>query len=290
MPTGRGDDASAAKLRPTDMTSEPIRPSSAHAWVDQDMREPVPVPLPGGEAWVYSRRCPGKDENQDAVGCFVLEAGGVLVVADGMGGQAAGASASRMALECLQDRVGDSPPGPGGVRTAILDATEEANRRVLELGVGAGTTLAAAEILADTLRPYHVGDSEILVCGQRGRIHLQTVSHSPVGYAVESGMLDGEEAIHHDERHLVSNVVGTAEMRIEVGSPLSLNRYDTVLLATDGLHDNLHQREIIDTIRRGPLAAAAASLAAKAVARMETPVEGQPSKPDDLTFVLYRRR
>ncbi len=267
------------------MNSEPSTP----VWVDQDMSEPVHVPLPRGEAWVYSRRCPGKEENQDAVGCFVLDGGGVLVVADGMGGQAGGASASRIALECLATRLSEPSAGSGGVRAAILDATEEANRRVLELGIGAGTTLAAAEVLADTLRPYHVGDSEILVCGQRGRIYLQTVSHSPVGYAVEAGMLDGEEAIHHDERHLVSNVVGTNEMRIEVGSPLSLNRYDTVMLATDGVHDNLHHREIVEAIRTGPLRTAAATLAEKAVARMEAPIEGQPSKPDDLTFVLYRR-
>jgi serine/threonine protein phosphatase PrpC len=256
------------------------------------MSDPVHLPLSGGEAWVYSRRCPEKAENQDAAGCFVLEAGGLLVVADGMGGQAGGAAASQIALGCLEAQLaslsgerGES----GAVRAAILDATEEANRRVLELGIGAGTTLAAAEIFVDTLRPYHVGDSEILVVGQRGSIKLQTVSHSPVGYAVEAGMLDDDEAIHHDERHLVSNLVGSTEMRIEVGSPLALKRYDTVLLATDGVFDNLHLLEIIDTIRAGPLRKVALQLARAAAARMDTPEPGEPCKPDDLTFVLYRR-
>jgi serine/threonine protein phosphatase PrpC len=102
-------------------------------------------------------------------------------------------------------------------------------------------------------------------------------------------MLDGEEALHHDERHLVSNLVGSAEMRIEVGSPLDLAPLDTVLLASDGLFDNLLQPEIVDEIRVKPLEQVARTLAQAAVSRMDEPVEGQPSKPDDLTFLLYRR-
>jgi serine/threonine protein phosphatase PrpC len=254
----------------------------------EDMAVPTRVPLPGGEAWVFSRRRPGASDNQDAAGCFLLETGGVLVVADGMGGQAGGASASRTAVACLQEQL-ESLSDAGSVRSAILDAAEDANRRILEAGIGSGTTLAVAEIFVDTLRPYHVGDSEIHVVGQRGRIRLQTVSHTPVAYAVEAGMLDGEEAIHHDQRHIVSNHVGSADMRIEVGSPLVLNRYDTVLLGTDGVFDNLHMSEVVETIRCGSLERAAVELASAASARMDAPVAGKPSKPDDLTFVLYRR-
>lgn len=264
-------------------------PATSHVWTGEDMSEPVCVRLSGGEAWVFSRRSPGRSENQDAAGCFALETGGVLVVADGVGGQAGGGSASRIVLESMQSQVEAVATAGGPVRTAILDAVEEANRRILELGVGAGTTLAVVELFFDTLRPYHVGDSEILTVGQRGRIRLQTVPHSPVGYAVEAGILDGAEAIHHDERHLVSNLVGSAGMRIEVGSPLVLNRHDTLLLATDGVFDNLHQPEIVETIRRGPLGAAARRLVAAAAARMDEPEPGAPCKPDDLTFVLYRR-
>ena len=258
-------------------------------FTDVDMSAPRPLRLPGAEAVVFSRRSPEKSQNQDAAGCFLLDAGGVLVVADGLGGQAGGASASRLALECLGEALSRTPDGASAARTAILDGLEEANRRVLELGIGAGTTLAAAELFVDTLRPYHVGDSEILVVGQRGRIKLQTVSHSPVGYAVEAGMLEQEEALHHDERHLVSNMIGSAEMRIEVGSPLALARRDTVLLATDGLFDNLRLPEIVDTIRVKPLEQVAARLADAALRRMQQPREGVPCKPDDLTFILYRR-
>jgi len=134
-----------------------------------------------------------------------------------------------------------------------------------------------------------VGDSAILVVGQRGKLKLQTLSHSPVGYAVESGLLDADEALHHEERHIVSNMVGAPDMRIEVGSALALAPRDTVLLATDGLMDNLGLAEIVEIVRRGPLERAARRLAELCDERMRRPLEGQPSKPDDVTFVLFRR-
>jgi serine/threonine protein phosphatase PrpC len=175
------------------------------------------------------------------------------------------------------------------LRTVILDAIESANRAVVDLGTGVATTLAVVEINAGSVRPYHVGDSMILVVGQRGRIKLQTVSHSPVGFAVEAGVLDEREAMHHQDRHLVSNVVGAPNMRIEVGSALPLAARDTVLLASDGLSDNLHTREIADRIRVGRLGVAADRLAREARRRMGTPASGEPSKPDDLTVVGFRR-
>jgi serine/threonine protein phosphatase PrpC len=237
------------------MTENPTPSPSVRIFTDVDMREPQPLRLPGAEAVVFSRRSPEKSQNQDAAGCFLLDAGGVLVVADGLGGQPGGASASRLALESLGTALSGVTDRASAARTAILDGLEEANRQVLDLGIGAGTTLAAAEVFVDTLRPYHVGDSEILVVGQRGRIKLHTVSHSPV----------------------------------EVGSPLSLARRDTVLLATDGVFDNLRLPEIVDTIRVKPLERVAVRLAEVARRRMEAPTEGLPSKPDDLTFILYRR-
>jgi serine/threonine protein phosphatase PrpC len=125
--------------------------------------------------------------------------------------------------------------------------------------------------------------------GQRRKVKLQTVSHSPVGYAVEAGLIDEHEAMHHDERHVVSNMVGAVDMRIEVGSPIRLAPRDTALLATDGLFDNLNPAEVVDIVRAGPLDRAANDLAARAAERMRTPDAKHASKPDDLTFVLYRR-
>jgi serine/threonine protein phosphatase PrpC len=174
------------------------------------------------------------------------------------------------------------------LRTAILDGVEHANRSICELGIGAATTLAIVEIKENTIRPFHAGDSTILVMGQRGKIKLQTISHSPVGFAQEAGLMDEEEAMQHEDRHVVSNVIGATDMRIEVGSNLKLARRDTLLLTSDGLLDNLQLDEIIDRLRTGPLLEAANRLATESRERMLRPATGQPHKPDDLTFVVFR--
>ena len=180
-----------------------------------------------------------------------------------------------LAMNELKKSVAAAGDGPL-LRTAILNGIENANRAVSALGIGAGTTLAAVEIQNGLGRPYHVGDSMILVVGQRGKVKLQTVSHSPVGYAMEAGVLDEAEAMHHEDRHLVSNVIGIPDMRIEIGGAVKLSRYDTLLLASDGLFDNLYLDEIIQHIRKGPLAQAAARLVEQCQQRMNQHVPGVP--------------
>jgi serine/threonine protein phosphatase PrpC len=248
--------------------------------------------LAGGAAAVCSMRCPGKESpNEDAAALIPAgDAAAVLVVADGMGGERAGAQASEIAVRCLEDAVSQSNEDEAGLRAAILDGIERANDAVQELGIGAATTLAAVELCDGWARPYHVGDSMILVVGQRGKIKLQTVAHSPVGFALEAGVIDERDALHHEERHIVSNVLGTRDMRIEVGSALRLARHDTLLIATDGLFDNLHVDEIVERIRKGPIESCAGHLSADVRRRMMEPAAGEPSKPDDLSFVIFRPR
>jgi serine/threonine protein phosphatase PrpC len=256
-----------------------------------DMSGVEQVSLLGGTAAIFSAASPTRsDANEDSVAVIALDTErAVLAIADGMGGRPDGQSASRVALERLAHALERVDPRDESLRGAILDATEEANRELLASGIGAATTLGVVELQGDHLRPYHVGDSAILVLGQRGRIKLQTVPHSPTGYAVEAGLLDEEEALHHEERHLISNAVGTQDMRIEVGSPLRLSPRDTLLLGTDGLFDNLAMAEIVEIVRCGPLAAAALQLAEACRERMASSDASLPSKPDDLSFVLFRK-
>jgi serine/threonine protein phosphatase PrpC len=271
---------------------------AATAFLDCDMPQGEVQDVAGGIAAVFSARLPGKTSpNEDAAAVIPLDdRTAVIVVADGLGGSASGDQASRLAVEALIRSV--EPVGATGsasatgeqVRTAILDGFEQANRDVQSLGGGAATTLAVVEIHDGTVRPYHVGDSAILVTGQRGRLKLQTICHSPVGYAVEAGVLDELEAMYHDQRHVVSNVIGRPDMRIEIGSPLELAARDTLLVATDGLFDNLHLPEIVERLRKGSLPTAVDELAVQSRQRMLEPIEGQPSKPDDLTLVAFRLR
>lgn len=237
----------------------------------------------------------GANRSQDAT--LVLPLGperAVLAVADGMGGLPDGGLAAARAVTALAETVESAEAAGQSLQGAILDGIGRANAAVLALASGAATTLAVAELCGGTVRAYNIGDSEVMVLGQRGRLRLRTVSHSPVGFAVQAGLVDHEEALHHEDRHLVSNFLGSREMRIEVGSALRLGPMDTVLLCSDGLVDNLRLSEIRAIMRCGPLDARLRELARRAQARMEdtAPDDGShhPSKPDDLSLVAFRRR
>jgi len=174
------------------------------------------------------------------------------------------------------------------LRDSILDGLEGANREVHALGIGAATTVAIAELGGETIRPYHVGDSGILLAGQKGKVKFHSIAHSPIGYALESGYLGEREALFHEDRHLVSNMVGIAEMHIQLGSPVELSSRDSLLLASDGLFDNLTLNEIVDILRKGTLEESTQALVDASTERMLCSYPASPSKPDDLAVVVFR--
>ncbi|MEQ8207791.1 MAG: protein phosphatase 2C domain-containing protein [Woeseia sp.] len=247
--------------------------------------------IAGGELVAYSCVAPDKEtENEDTVAAIEYgPAAAVLVVADGAGGLPAGKRASQMAVAELRRSLHQAQEDTMLMRTAILNGIEAANRAVLDLGNGAATTLTVVGIEGRDVRAYQIGDSEALVVGQRGRVRLQTMAHSPTGFAVEAGFLDQRAALHHAERHLVSNFLGTADMRIDMGAAVALQSRDTVLLASDGLTDNIHLHETIEIIRKGSLESAVEQLTRLAARRMSTESGSQPSKPDDLSLILFRK-
>ena len=267
------------------------RPTEARLYLERERAGPESFELAGGSAVVFSARSPGQaTPNEDAVALIPFDAtSAVLAVADGVGGHQAGGRAAALAIRSLRDGLAAAARQGGSLRTAILDAIERAQEGVGALGGGAATTLAAVELQGGILRPYHVGDSAVLVVGQRGKLKLQTVAHSPVGFAVEAGLLDARDALHHEERHVVSNVLGAGNMRLEIGSSRRLDPRDTVLVASDGLFDNLHLEELVEAIRSGPIEPAARELAEACRRRMAGAEGRNPSKPDDLSFILFRR-
>jgi serine/threonine protein phosphatase PrpC len=248
--------------------------------------------LPQGQVSVRSRRSPDKaTPNEDSAAVIPIGTSSlVIAVADGVGGTPNGREASQIAINALCSALRDGAVEPERVRHAILDAVDAANKELLGMGRGAATTIVIAEIAARQLRAYHVGDSEIISVGQRGRLKQRVTPHSPTGFAVEAGLLDENEAVQHYQRHVLFNVIGAPDMRVEMGTAVRMAVHDTVLLASDGLFDNVFADEIIEIMRRGPLGAAADRLMATAGKRMTARIGTKPSKPDDLTVVLYRRR
>jgi serine/threonine protein phosphatase PrpC len=263
--------------------------SSPILLMERDDPAPQEYVIGAGSVVAFSRRSPEKPINEDGAAILPHPQGGVLIVADGMGGQSYGDRATRATLETLANCIRSGGPDSERLRSHLLDGIEEANRAVQALGVGAGATLAAVVLREGVAQPVHVGDSMVLHVGQRGLVKSLTIPHSPTGYAVEAGLLEAEAALHHDDRHVVSNFVGFDGMRIELGAAQTVRRHDTLLIASDGLADNLRLEEIVEIVRKGPLGQAAQRLAALATQRMRCPALEQPSKPDDLTFLLFRR-
>lgn len=251
----------------------------------------IEVDVAGGSAVALSRKDPGKQtENEDTAAVIPYGPGAaVLVVADGAGGLPAGKRASLTAVTTLAASLQTAMDKTMLLRTAILNGIEAANEAVLGLANGSATTMTVITIEGLIARSYQIGDSEALVVGQRGLIKLQTTAHSPTGFAVEAGFLDEREALHHEDRHLVSNFLGTSDMRIDVGAGVELRPRDTVLVASDGLTDNVHLDEIVEQVRTGGLAESAAAVVKLAEERMSGAVSGQPSKPDDLSLILFRK-
>ena len=249
------------------------------------------VDVAGGHAVAYTAKEPGKETgNEDSVAVIPYGPGAaVLVVADGAGGLPAGKRASLTAIATLAASLQTAMDKTTLLRTAILNGIEAANEAVRGLANGSATTMTVITIEGLHARSYQIGDSEAMVVGQRGLIKLQTTAHSPTGFAVEAGFLDEREALHHKERHLVSNFLGTPDMRIDVGTMIELSPKDTVIVASDGLMDNVHIEEIVECIRKGPLLAAARCAAELADQRMRQAKDGEPSKPDDLSLILFRK-
>ncbi|RLB54157.1 MAG: hypothetical protein DRJ42_09890 [Deltaproteobacteria bacterium] len=224
-------------------------------------------PLIHGHAAVFTHRLEGSPrDNQDAA--LVIGHGGgpdVLVVADGSGDGSGdpdlGAEAAKVAVGAIVRGVIGGLADGLSARQGVLAGFEVANERVVALGAGAATTLAACEITGDQVRTYHVGHSRVLVCGQRGRNRFIT--------AVPTDAV---------------NVVGDPAMEVQVSPNLRLGRRGTVVLGSDGLFANLSHPEIIEHLRRGPLEGAMASAIAAARGAMS---QGAGS-PDDLTLIAYR--
>jgi len=267
---------------------EPLQQSKI--FIGQNKPKCFVTNIANGSAAICTSRSPDKSTiNEDASALIPVDKqSSVLVIADGAGGMRCGEKASELAITTLIDAIERSIKDKTELRESILNGIEQANKDILALGIGAATTISVVEQVGINVRTYHVGDSEIIVMGQRGRLIHQTIPHSPIGYALEAGLIDADEALHHDERHFVSNLLGTTDMHIAIGPMIKLAKYDTVLLSSDGLTDNFSSDTIINTIRKGRLSASARKLFKQTLEHMQSSKDEVISKPDDITIISYR--
>jgi PPM family protein phosphatase len=182
----------------------------------------------------------------------------LFVVADGMGGHAAGEQASALAIDSVETFILGTfkwfaqfkGPEQDQVLADFQSALGQANARILAEAAarpelrGMGTTLTLAYSLNDVLFVAHVGDSRCYLCRQ-GKLYRLTRDHTLVEEMVRQGALQPEEAAKHRWRHVITNAVGgeSADLKVEVHK-LHLEGGDRVLLCSDGLTGMLPEEEI----------------------------------------------
>jgi PPM family protein phosphatase len=195
---------------------------------------------------------PGLQRSTNEDRAYADEAGGVFLVVDGVGGQAAGEKAAEIALEVIareMARAGGSPENR--VRRSIVAA----NNEIHELaeynpewrGMACVLTLAVAH--DDRVTVGHVGDSRLYLAWN-GNLKKVTSDHSPVGEREDMGELTEQQAMRHPSRNQVFREVGNrfldddeAEDFVEVHT-LPFRHNAALLLCSDGLSDALMSSEI----------------------------------------------
>ena len=189
-----------------------------------------------------------REHNEDAVR---VDAGaGLLVVADGMGGHAAGEVASRIAVEAVEAAVAHE----GRPLAEAVYAAHGAVVRAAAEGHGAsgmGTTCVACRLQAGELEVAWVGDSRAYLF-RSGSLRPLSRDHSYVQGLVDAGLVDAAEAAWHPERHVLARCIGSGGLaREEVDTrALAVEHGDRVLLCSDGLTGELDDDGIAALLAR----------------------------------------
>src|SRR5512134_2954876 len=221
---------------------------------------------------------------------------GLFVVADGMGGHAAGEVASRMAVEAIEEFARETSSAdrnrtwPFPYDTALsLNANRLkaafriANRRIASAAADASdlrgmATTACGVLIGDTgASVAHVGDSRVYLLRDR-ELRQVTVDHSWVEEQVRAGVMDAHAARQHPWRNVVTRALsGGDDPETEVAE-ITLEPGDRLLLCSDGLSGVLSH----DELRAGLSENAPLDAICRSLIEAANPAGG----PDNITALL----
>jgi protein phosphatase len=249
-----------------------------------------------------------REHNEDSFLVADLEAGEVIVlehgsevrdegahgllfmVADGMGGAAAGEIASAMATEVVFEELRAhwrtiDEPTPEAFAAALRDAAETANARIHAFARahpehrGMGTTATIAGLFRDRVYIAQVGDSRAYLL-RDDRLSLITRDQSLMQRLVDAGEISEEQAETSDRRNIILQALGPeATVRVDL-THQQLRLGDTLIVCSDGLSGVARMRDIEDAAReeRDP-----AVLCHRLIARAN-----ELGGPDNITVVAAR--
>lgn len=187
-----------------------------------------------------------RDHNEDSL----IVAPPLFVVADGMGGHAAGEVASEIAVNVLAELAPAHPDGE-----ALAHAVKEANRAIIQAAnegrgrQGMGTTMTAAMLENERLVIAQVGDSRAYLLHQ-GKLQQLTRDHSLMADMIEAGQLTPEEARVHPNRSVITRALGSDPQLQPDIYEINVETGDRLLVCSDGLSTMLRDEDIESTLCR----------------------------------------
>jgi protein phosphatase len=174
---------------------------------------------------------------------------GLYLVADGMGGHAAGQVASRLAVEAAVQAVRNRPDAPESLAQALARAVATANRSVFDAARereefrGMGTTLVMLLCNESRAALAHVGDSRAYLC-RAGRIRQLTDDHSIVAELARRREISADDARAHPHRHVLTRALGVRPSVDPDLLELTMAPGDIFVLCSDGLTNHVEDQEI----------------------------------------------
>lgn len=220
----------------------------------------------------------------------VGEKGTLFMVADGMGGAAAGEIASQMATEIVLKELRENwipleQPSPEAFARCLKRAAQIANQQIHGYATshqefrGMGTTATIAGLLADTLYLAQVGDSRGYLI-RDGRAKQITKDQSLMQKLIEAGELTEEEAAQSERRNIILQALGP-EPTIKVDLTYQrVRRGDTLVLCSDGLSGQVSRDEIAEVVSEQPDLVQAC--------RRLIEMANQAGGPDNITVIIAR--
>lgn len=222
-----------------------------------------------------------RKSNEDSL--FMDPALGLFIIADGMGGHAAGEVASKLAIERIHEFIHWTSGGgvfawPFGFDPSVSSqgnrlrtASLYANRAIIEAATGRkeyrgmATTVVAVLMDDDVANVVHAGDSRAYLIRDSVMKPL-TSDHSWVGEQVEQGDLSPDKAREHPWRAMVTRALGGRKDLVVDLKRALMKPGDLLLLCTDGLTSMLQETDIARVVNssQGNIEDATAALVAEA--------------------------
>ncbi|MFP5502385.1 MAG: Stp1/IreP family PP2C-type Ser/Thr phosphatase [Candidatus Sericytochromatia bacterium] len=194
-----------------------------------------------------------REINQDSF-AVDLETG-LFLVADGMGGHAAGEKASQTAVEIITEKIkaGAAAASNGQLLDLLQTSIQEANREIINASMedqsmrGMGTTTTVLVTRGNQVYVGHVGDSRAYMVRNR-RIDQITDDHSIVAQLVRARAITPQEAARHPYRNVITRCLG---MQVDVEADTQqreLKAGDRLLICSDGLSGLVSDDEMLQHV------------------------------------------